>query len=581
MSTREAELFDGTVLEFPANTPDDVIMRTVKQQTLAAKIRAAKPIVDAQAAKYPSPGKQGVDTTLGSFLPELLGDTSKNLAPNDPNAEGILGPLLSIPGKVVGAGKQLLDRATMPSLAQNLLTAGEFVAPYNEQYQKGNYSGLAGKVAALPAAALISKGVSAGVGGGLNAAANSGLPEALMQSGPILRDAGAKVMPKTFSNNILSQPIQAGRYAIGGGLKAAAPLAEKVAIALAKRQKSPSGPGLTGALPERVAYGLEGSEIMPERAPMAAGEAAKMTTPAEPVIGTGGAPSWAPETPPIDQPRPGRFLESGNPLRDQFDREAFTRQIQQDDLRNPANQTRPPQNPTDAPLPPWEDQGPLGIPRPEAPPIPQPMQAAVPLSERLMNAERAASPSGMKARRAIQMVDEKGQPTALGQKVLEVAPELTETQPGPLWDTQAFSRFKQMEQSLDAAKKAVPPSTVVPTGEILGAWRKQLQKYLSPSGDVQYATAARSLSEFIDAIEAFGSEMKWNDFRLMKEKFMDGMRASPWLRESYGPLIEASNKAVPELAPFNTNYSALRTIMDNSGIDVKTGRRLSTVGKQP
>jgi hypothetical protein len=32
---KEAELFDGTVLEFPDDTPDEVIFRVVRQETLA------------------------------------------------------------------------------------------------------------------------------------------------------------------------------------------------------------------------------------------------------------------------------------------------------------------------------------------------------------------------------------------------------------------------------------------------------------------------------------------------------------------------------------------------------------------
>ncbi|MER9628020.1 hypothetical protein [Mesorhizobium sp. M0296] len=83
--TKEAELYDGTVLEFPDTTPDDVIQRVAKQQTAARRGSAAPPPAGnnieslirgtEQAPEQPISTAKDVALSAGSGIPRGLAET--------------------------------------------------------------------------------------------------------------------------------------------------------------------------------------------------------------------------------------------------------------------------------------------------------------------------------------------------------------------------------------------------------------------------------------------------------------------------------------------------------------------------
>lgn len=144
MTDIQAQLADGTILSFPEGTSDEVINRVVKQQTLAAKATALKPTLDAQAAKYPSPGPQGVDDshpTVNNFMTNLWGSVDRNFA----------APIRNPIDTLSGLAGQFVEGLTPTGIADQL-TAGplrRMLTPAATQAAKGDFSGAAGDLSGI------------------------------------------------------------------------------------------------------------------------------------------------------------------------------------------------------------------------------------------------------------------------------------------------------------------------------------------------------------------------------------------------------------------------------------------------
>lgn len=79
---REAELFDGTVLEFPDNTPDQVIVQTVKTQTLSRQ-QARAPSPNMGYGSDPRAARETIDPVTPDLQREI--DVTRQMARDRPD----------------------------------------------------------------------------------------------------------------------------------------------------------------------------------------------------------------------------------------------------------------------------------------------------------------------------------------------------------------------------------------------------------------------------------------------------------------------------------------------------------------
>lgn len=177
----EAQLYDGTILQFPAGTDMKVINRVAKEQTLKRRqVAAGAPILDTDAAGNPvamlPPGANynpTPDTPDATSEPQRTwGDTISGLGAS--LADG----LRQGATMVAGAPVDLVNNA--PRLA-NLLPGVEGVGPMTENPVGGSasldellrtISGVAGATTALP----IDAALGTNLGGGFGRAGPGGLP---------------------------------------------------------------------------------------------------------------------------------------------------------------------------------------------------------------------------------------------------------------------------------------------------------------------------------------------------------------------------------------------------------------------
>lgn len=232
----EAELPDGTVLEFPPGTSQDVIQRVVKQ-----RLGVDKPQDRSQLAALGGAVGQGVgNVALGAQ--NLIGMGVEKL--------GGIGKTKSVKDLIVGEKPNIIEQAGQ-WLQKDAATGkaklqGE-IDPYQQQHPLTVAGGrFAGEVAAtLPVGGILGKAVGAVPGA-------SGLAAALRSGGAVGPNLATRVAGGALTGGALSaliNPNEAGTGAVIGG---ALPIAGKVL--------SYAGPAMSRALGGTTGVGTEAVE---------------------------------------------------------------------------------------------------------------------------------------------------------------------------------------------------------------------------------------------------------------------------------------------------------------------------------
>lgn len=230
--SREAELFDGTILEFPDNTPDDVILRTVKTQTaLKQSGRPASPNMGYGAD--PRAAREAIEPVTPDLQREV--NIARLMARDRPgtNAGTALqqGFTLGLRDEARGAGAGLA----------NLLKGGSFGAGYDVSREADKR--LAAEYAArnpVTAGGAELAGGLLGAGPGLAASgAAAAAPAATSLAGRALEGltaggvlGGVQGAANAEGQDRLTQGLTGA--AAGGALGAAAPVALDALSALAR-----------------------------------------------------------------------------------------------------------------------------------------------------------------------------------------------------------------------------------------------------------------------------------------------------------------------------------------------------------
>lgn len=165
-------------------------------------------------------------------------------------------------------------------------------------------------------------------------------------------------------------------------------------------------------------------------------------------------------------------------------------------------------------------------------------------------------------------------------ELLRVAPEVDAVRKGPQWDAGLMQAFKRVEQGVDAADATVAPTVTVPKAELQQSLRSLAAEYKDRGLERTAAQIEREAAKWDDLPE----QIPWPEFRNRKRAFFQENKASSSpVRRAYGILMQMSEQysGSPILKQANRDYSIVRGAADAAGINLKTGRRLSTVGKPP
>lgn len=235
----EAELFDGTVLEFPEGTSPDVINQTVKRETLLARSKAGEIDTRSGAPSYMralvggAPTKEDRLKTLQKFFPDATPD------PNDPDNFIFTNPETGTPTLYNPKGPDIGDIASMSR--EGVQAVGGAVGA-TVGAGAGGAAGLAGGPAApvtSPVGAFAGGVAGAGLGGAAGGEAfdlvakQAGMSDS-RTAGEHVADTGASVLSNAAGQaggmSLQALLSTALKIAIrGGGSAAAKNASEKIA----------------------------------------------------------------------------------------------------------------------------------------------------------------------------------------------------------------------------------------------------------------------------------------------------------------------------------------------------------------
>lgn len=210
----------------------------------------------------------------------------------------------------------------------------------------------------------------------------------------------------------------------------------------------------------------------------------------------------------------------------------------------------------------------IGIPRPAPGEIPR---ATVPANT-LAQIEEAIAPTTNKARKFSQMTNSAGEITKFGEDLPRIVPDIVaatkETAPGIL-----KRAITEMEAGIEAAEAKIPPETPIAAEPIADKIASIIEDF---AGD------ERSVMQLTREWERWAGQksLPWEEFRTVKRNIGKNL-TTPAMKRMYRVLVEANNEVSKELGIANHNYSVVRRAMENGGIDIQTGRRVSTVAKPP
>lgn len=218
------------------------------------------------------------------------------------------------------------------------------------------------------------------------------------------------------------------------------------------------------------------------------------------------------------------------------------------------------------------ESGPLNIPRPGvSPTVAQDIEAynatRADVNPAIKRVEESIAPSGTKAKSsALRNVPQ----------LLQEAPELAEIPKGPAFDKALMGRFQRASNIINATEDQIPRTTTVPQQPIADGLASLYEEYQERG----LTKAATAVAKEWDRWAKLPDQIPWETFRDMKRGFFKQNNVnSSALRRAYGVLMNASSQVSPELAEANRVYSVFRRGLENAGIDLQTGRRISAVGR--
>lgn len=274
--SRKAQLADGTVLEFPDGTSDEVIQRTVKKQIQAR----SQPQTRAQAKAQGKPRKdRSILSMMTGGAVEGMGDLvdlglkAGNLFTGSADFSQLL-----VPDKSKTLSGQIVKPKPRPRKPDPWGTVGNIIKeavvnPIANQFQKPETGGekiLTAGARALPGMLIPGGGAKTVGGKTLEAASNflsgaSGEAAAQAGGGPIMQTiasllggvaptTAANMLGKETANTIAHSKLSSGRTAAAGRLKTAVESADETAEQVAERiRNSPEAiPGSAPTMAERA-----------------------------------------------------------------------------------------------------------------------------------------------------------------------------------------------------------------------------------------------------------------------------------------------------------------------------------------
>lgn len=177
--------------------------------------------------------------------------------------------------------------------------------------------------------------------------------------------------------------------------------------------------------------------------------------------------------------------------------------------------------------------------------------------------------------------------------VLRKAPELAQRYPeltkvsGPAFDMKLTELQRLNEANLNAVGKSVPKGTTVLQDTITNGLEKVIDHYR----ELGEPDAARFVANEWEKWASKDPNIPFDEYMARRQQFGEDINrlgafrtrtggVDPKLaaaRDAYSAIAKASDP-VPGLKQANYDYSLTRGAMENAGMDIKTGRRISGVG---
>ena len=375
-------------------------------------------------------------------------------------------------------------------------------------------------------------------------------PDNLMMSGATLRSAGPSIANAAdFAADAVGVMSPRAAFAMRAGGRATATVAQPVLNMMAR------------VMEETAKWRAKGAKApaVPDAATMFRGE------------------PFTPPTPQVDQP----FQYA--------DAQARASRAQQERLPIPQEPIeRTPLSPASEQTPPYRQPLPYEAQPPEPGPFfanmkpPAERGPDLPVSETVVmevlpaktpatikKLEEAIAPSGDLKKVSV---------LRIGERLLEIAPELANIPKGPMFDAKLMEAFKRVEQGVIAADDAIPANVPVKTSGIVEKIINIADEYEGYGNQKTAAQIMKEAEKWSDLPET----INWQDFRNRKRAFFNDHKiASGPMRRIYGILMEASEEFSKSeaLKAANLAYSTVRRGIEAAKIDLKTGRRIANVGK--
>jgi hypothetical protein len=548
---REAELADGTILEFPAETTDAVMQAAVKKY------------IAGQSKAKPSPAK-GYGNAEGNYTQDMTrGGIAANQAVNVLESYGVdpSSPIVGTAKNVVGGLKRSFDEgyeavpqvpgAGFARTAAGALNVGKDLAAGLLQIPAKAamdlLSGNAEKAArgagtfsqmVVPAA----KGAQVATRAAKSAAVATSVPERLMTRAAVNRTpvrSGPPTTGQVLGDAIRDVPAATVGAAIAG------PPGGAVAVILNRLRRSQPFRNMKAGTQERIAKWIaEGqngappaSAAAPEPVPFSIIPEGHGIQPAESTL----MPGRYNLTPEMDVAGVRRLEAQGRTPEPYATPEGWT----------PATAA--------APEPAGVTASPTFQPAPSVPKAPS--------ARDVMTAMEAISPTARRQRSTMFNAP----------KLLQEAPDLIGLRKGEAFDRVLTENFNRVERSVIEEEAAVPRTTTVPKSEITGPL-KMLRK--EAAADPNLGATVAKLDKLIAEWSKLPNNVPWEQFLTGKRSFFDEInpKSAPMFR-AYGVFMDASNKVSEGLSKANKSYSIVRRAMDDANME--TSSKVNEVTGQP
>lgn len=231
--------------------------------------------------------------------------------------------------------------------------------------------------------------------------------------------------------------------------------------------------------------------------------------------------------------------------------------------------------------PPLESGAPVNAPRPQSISDAQfleaeRLKAQRPVVPDFRKIEEVIAPSGRFAKQSSQMVKADGTPTDFGRRLIQEVPELSSVRKGVNADAALMTGLDRTLKRVISAEDAIPRTVEVPRASIVEKLEEIAQDYV----DYANPKTASAIDSVLKKWKEMPGQIPWEQFRDAKRAFFrEANTKSAPMRRAYGVLMDAASTVSEDLATANKSYATVRRALDNAGIDIRTGRRISNVGK--